>query len=438
MPSAYEQLAARIRRREATVAVVGLGYVGLPLATAFSEAGFPVIGLDRDARRLQLLRAGRSYVSDLSHQTIRAFIKRPTTVITDRPASLRRADAVIVCVPTPLLKTREPDLSYVVGAMRAVARAARPPALVVLESTTYPGTTDGVVRATIEEAGHRLDAQVFLAFSPERIDPGNSRFATRNIPKLVGGVTPRATRLAAQLYGQVLDRVIAVSSSRVAETAKLLENTFRLVNIGLANEFALLCRALDIDVWEVIEAASTKPFGFMPFYPGPGIGGHCIPSDPIYLSWRARAAGAEARLIDLAAQINTSMPQYVVHRVGEALNARGRAVKGASLLVVGVAYKRDTNDTRESPALEIMEVLARKGAAVSYHDPLVPVITVCGARRRSRALTPSVIRAADCVVIVTDHSAIDYRRLGREAAMILDTRNVMRRAGRVRAAVERL
>lgn len=438
MPSGYEPLAERIRRREATVAVVGLGYVGLPLAVAFSEGGFPVIGLDRDRRRVRALTTGHSYVSDLPAGTIKVFAGRKTTTITDQAAALRRADAIIVCVPTPLLKTGEPDLSYVLGASKMVAGHLKSPALVVLESTTYPGTTDGVVRAALESAGHTLDHQLFLAFSPERVDPGNPRFATRNIPKLVGGVTPSATRLAAALYRQILDEVVPVSSSRVAETAKLLENTFRLVNIGLANEFALLCRALDINVWEVIEAASTKPFGFMPFHPGPGIGGHCIPSDPMYLSWRARAAGAEARLIDLAARINTSMPHYVVERVTDALNTRGRAVKGAKVLVLGAAYKRNTNDTRESPALEIMDRLKRRGAVVSYHDPLVPLIRLNRVAQRSRPLTPAALRGSDCVVIATDHQQVDYRLVGRHAPFILDTRNVMRGAGQVKAAVEPL
>ncbi len=425
MPSTVDRLQRRIRRRELRVAILGLGYVGLPLAVAFAEAGFSVMGLDRDLGRVRALQAGRSYVPDISAEAVRALVARRRLQVTSQLDRLRQAEAILVCVPTPLLKTREPDLSHVLEATRTVARHLTPPALVILESTTYPGTTDGVVRAELEAAGHRLDRDLFLAFSPERIDPSNARFSIRNIPKLVGGVTPRATRLATQLYGQALDRVVPLSSSRVAETAKLLENTFRIINIGLANEFALLCHAMKINVWEVIEAASTKPFGFMPIYPGPGIGGHCIPSDPIYLSWRARLDGVEARLINLAAQINTQMPHHVVDRVGELLNRQGAAIKGSRLLVLGVSYKRDVNDTRDSPAFEIMQVLAQRGAHVEYHDPWVPVIKLQGRQHRSRPLTPARLRAADCVVITTDHSNVNYRLVGRYARAVFDARNVM-------------
>lgn len=436
MPSAFRQLQARIRRREAKVAVVGLGYVGLPLAVTFAEAGFSVIGVDRDPERLKALKRGRSYVPDVPRGVLRAVQRAHRLRLTAQPASLEKADAILVCVPTPLLKTRMPDLSYIIGAVRTVARHIRPPCLMILESTTYPGTTDGLVQRELEAAGHR--GGVFLAFSPERIDPSNRRFSIKTIPKLVGGVTLEGTRLAELLYRQVLDRVVPVSSSRVAETAKLLENTFRIINIGLANEFALLCHALGIDVWEVIDAASTKPFGFMPFYPGPGIGGHCIPSDPLYLSWRARGAGFEARLIDLAAQINSQMPHHVVERVGELLNTRGLALKGARILLVGVAYKRDVNDTRDSPALEILQALARKGASVSYHDPLVPRVEVNGTRWISRPLKVATLRKTDCVVITTDHAQVDYRWIGAYASLIFDTRNVMRAVRPTRAKVVRL
>jgi len=438
MPSAFERLQRRIRRREARVAILGLGYVGLPLAVTLAEAGFHVLGLDRDPKRRATLRAGRSYIPDVPSRTVKGLLGQRQLRVADRPAALGPADVVIICVPTPLSKTREPDLTDLLEAVSTVARHLHPPALVILESTTYPGTTDEVVRRFFEEAGRRLDHDVFLAFSPERIDPGNLRFGLRAIPKLVGGVTPKATRLAECLYRQALDQVVPVSSSRVAEMAKLLENTFRIINIALANEFALLCHALGVDVWEVIEAASTKPFGFMPFYPGPGIGGHCIPSDPLYLSWRARAEGVEARLIDLAAQINNRMPHHVVERVGDLLNARGTAMKGARILVIGAAYKRDVNDTRESPALAILHLLAQRGARVAYHDPFVPLVQLNGTAWRSTPLTPEAVKAKDCVVIATDHSGVGYRLLGRHATFIFDTRNAMRAVEPAQATVVRL
>ena len=438
MPGAFERLQLRISRRDAWVVVIGLGYVGLPMAVALAESRFHVVGLDQNLQRLKTLRTGKTYVPDVPAVRIRKLMAAKRFRVTSHPACIQQADVVVICVPTPMLKTREPDLSYVLSAVRTVAKHLRQATLVILESTTYPGTTDGVVRQELEAAGHRLDQDVFLAFSPERIDPGNRQFAMTDIPKLVGGVTPKATQLADSFYSQRLTRVIPVASSRVAETAKLLENTFRIINIGLANEFALLCHAIDVDVWEVIKAASTKPFGFMPFYPGPGIGGHCIPSDPIYLSWRARAAGFEARMIDLAAHINTRMPAYVIERVADVLNDRKRSLKGSRILVLGVAYKRDINDTRDSPALEIVEGLHRKGARVSYHDPYVPSIRTDSRRWTSQGLREPFLKTVDCAVITTDHTTVNYPLIAKHVPVIFDTRNVMQAVPSSFAKVVRL
>ncbi|OGX37516.1 MAG: hypothetical protein A3C53_04600, partial [Omnitrophica WOR_2 bacterium RIFCSPHIGHO2_02_FULL_68_15] len=421
------------------VAVVGMGYVGLPLAVALAGDGFRVTGFERAPDRLRALRQGRSYLLDVRSADLKTLLASKTLRITHEARQLRDSDVVIICVPTPLLTPQKPDLSFLKSAIESVARHITQPALVVLESTTYPGTTDTLMRSIFERAGHVLDQGIFLAFSPERIDPGNPKFSVRNIPKLVGGMTAKSTALAAALYRRVVKRVVPVSSSRVAEMAKLLENTYRSVNIALANEFALLCHYMDVDVWEVIRAAGTKPFGFTPFYPGPGVGGHCIPSDPIYLTWRIRARDiTHELLIESAAAVNAKMPRHVVSRVAQLLKRRGSRLRNARVLVLGVAYKRDVADVRDSPALVILKEFRKRGARIQYHDPLVPVVRLDGATHRSAALRPSLLAQSDCVVIVTDHRDVNYPLVGRHAPLIFDARNVMARYPGVRAAVERL
>ncbi|MEK7329351.1 MAG: nucleotide sugar dehydrogenase [Candidatus Eisenbacteria bacterium] len=419
-------MAARIERRSARLGVIGLGYVGLPLAVEFGKAGFRVDGIDIDQGKVGRLRRVRSYVQDVATADVRVLVRsgrlRPTTDF----GVLRNVDAVNICVPTPLSKQRDPDVSYIVAAAREVARHLHRGMLVILESTTYPGTTEELILPLLQESGMRVGRDFFLAFSPERVDPGNPEYTTRNIPKVVGGVTPACTELACRLYAQRLERVVPVSSTQVAEMVKLLENTFRSVNIGLVNELALMCARLKIDVWEVIEAAGTKPFGFMPFYPGPGLGGHCIPIDPFYLSWKARSAGFEARFIELAGHVNGHMPEHAVGLVAESLNRRGKAVKGARVLVLGVAYKGGIDDTRESPSLDIMTTLEERGARVDYSDPFVPKLDFAGRRRTSVPLTPARLRRFDCVVIATAHRDFPYGEIVRHAQGIVDTRNALK------------
>jgi UDP-N-acetyl-D-glucosamine dehydrogenase len=424
--SPADVLTHRIEQRTAHLAVIGLGYVGLPLAVELAQAGFRVTGIDVDERRVRALAAGRSYIQDVRAADVRALVRAGTLTATTDFSALRRADAVNVCVPTPLSKQRDPDVSYIVAAAEQVAKYLHRGMLVILESTTYPGTTDELILPLLSRTGMKVGTDFFLAFSPERVDPGNPRFNTRNIPKVVGGVTPACTRVAVTLYSQRLEKVVPVSSPEVAEMVKLLENTFRSVNIGLVNEMALLCRRLKIDVWEVIEAAATKPFGFMPFFPGPGLGGHCIPIDPFYLSWKARASGFEARFIELAGYINGQMPHHVVDLVADALNSRGRAVRGSRVLVLGVAYKADIDDTRESPSLDIMQTLVDRGARVDYSDPFVPSLAFGGRTLKSTALTPARLKRFDCVVIATAHKAIPYGTVVRHAAAVVDTRNVLK------------
>jgi UDP-N-acetyl-D-glucosamine dehydrogenase len=382
--------------------------VGLPLAAEFAAAGLQSIGFDLDESRVATINSGRSYIPDVSTDTVKDLVKQGKLKGTCDFSHLSETDAVIICVPTPLRKTKEPDISYILAAAEQVKAHLHSPQLVVLESTTYPGTTDEVVLPMLKETGLTLDKDFFLAFSPERVDPGNKQFQTHNIPKVVGGVSKLSTDIAGALYNTIVNQVHKVSSARVAETAKLLENTFRSVNIGLVNEMAQLCYHLGIDSWEVIEAAATKPFGFMAFYPGPGIGGHCIPLDPHYLSWKARLHGFEARFIGLAEEVNSHMPDHVVQLVQDSLNSQGKPVKGSRILVIGVAYKRDINDVRESPALGIVEQLMRKGGSVIYYDPFVPEMTLDGRGSLSTVqLTDEVISTCDCAVIVTDHSDVD-------------------------------
>src|SRR3954465_843825 len=365
----------RIRARQARVGVIGLGYVGLPLVVEFARAGFDVTGFDVDPSKTEQINAGRSYIPDVSQADLAACVSAGKIRATTDMSKLAEMDAIDICVPTPLRKTKDPDLSYVVQSVEAVAATLKRGQLVILESTTYPGTTDEVVQPMLVAKGFKPDVDFFLAFSPERVDPGNPQFNTKNIPKIVGGVGPASTEVAAELYGATVQHVIQVSSTRVAEMVKLLENTFRAVNIGLVNEIALMCHKMNIDVWEVIDAAKTKPFGFMPFYPGPGLGGHCIPIDPFYLSWKARQTGFECRFIELAGHVNASMPEYVVQRVADALNSVGKPIKGSRIHIMGVAYKRDIEDMRESPALDVALLLQKRGAQLSYSDPYVPSLT---------------------------------------------------------------
>jgi UDP-N-acetyl-D-glucosamine dehydrogenase len=417
------QLADRIRNGSARVTVIGQGYVGLPLAVELGRAGFSATGLDTDLDRVTALNAGQSYSPDVDSAALGALITAGRYEATTDASVLEHSDVVIICVPTPLRKSKDPDISYVVAAAEEVARRFRPGQLVILESTTYPGTTEELLRPMFEARGARVGVDLFLAFSPERIDPGNGKFSLAEIPKVVGGVTPACTRMAALLYGQIIDRVLEVSSPKIAELAKLYENTFRNVNIALANEFALMGRRLGVNMREVIDAAATKPFGFMPFYPGPGIGGHCIGIDPFYLAWTMRLNGYEFRFIHLADEINRAMPTYVVDLVAEALNERRLCLNGASILVLGVAYKRGVGDIRESPALEVITKLQEKGAQVCYADPHVPSIVLDGATLKAVELDTQRVAGADCVVILTDHAEFDYRSIVDTASLVVDTRS---------------
>ncbi len=406
-----------------TVGVIGLGYVGLPLAVAFADSGATVIGLDVDPTRVARVRAGESFIEDVSTETLGRLVAAERLTATDDIAAFKDADAIVICVPTPLGKSKEPDISYIVSAADAVAGVIRRGQLVVLESTTYPGTTKEILLPRFEARGLKAGEDFFLAFSPERIDPGNRRYTLREIPKVVGGLTPACRELATALYARVTRQIVPVSAPETAEMVKLFENTFRSVNIALVNEFAIMCRHLGISVWEVIGAAATKPFGFMPFYPGPGLGGHCLPSDPHYLSWRVRLEGYEPRFIAFADEINRQMPAYVVQLVADALNDRGRAVRGARVLVLGVAYKPNVADTRDSPAIEIIQTLLAKGARVAYHDPLVPSLTLDRTTLESIAWRDADLAGRDLVLILTGHRGYDWGAIVREARLVVDTRN---------------
>lgn len=416
----------RVETRKTRIGVIGMGYVGLPLAVEFAKAGFHVTGFEIDAKRVSTLNAGRSYIQDVPTGEVRDLVRAGRLSSTLQFDALRQMDAIEICVPTPLRKTRDPDVSYIIAAVEEIAPRLRKGALVVLESTTYPGTTDELVRPMLEKDGMRAGKDYFLAFSPERVDPGNPTYQTKNIPKVTGGTTEACSSAVSALYAQIFDKVVPVSSTQVAETVKLLENTFRSVNIGLVNEMALMCDKLKIDVWEVIDAASTKPFGFMPFYPGPGLGGHCIPIDPFYLSWKARQSGFEARFIELAGQVNGSMPYHAVRIVSDALNSKRRSVRGAHVLILGMAYKADIDDVRESPSLDVMEILEKEGARVSYCDPYVPSIRHGGHVKRAVPFRASTLRSADCVVISTAHKKFDYGLVSRHARTIVDCRNALK------------
>jgi UDP-N-acetyl-D-glucosamine dehydrogenase len=422
-------LLEKIATRQARIGVIGLGYVGLPLVVEFARAGFHATGFEVDSRKADAINRGESYIPDVPTTDVAELVAKGNLEATVDFSLLRDQEIIIICVPTPLRKTKDPDVSYILAAAEKIRENLKPGRLVILESTTYPGTTDEVLRPIFDETGLRLDEGYFLAFSPERVDPGNPSFNTRNIPKVVGGVTADSTEVAEAAYGTIVDRVHCTSSARVAETCKLLENTFRAVNIGLVNELAQLCHTLNIDTWEVITAAATKPFGFMPFYPGPGIGGHCIPLDPHYLSWKARMHGFEARFISLADEVNSRMPDHVVDLVTGGLNRHRLAVNGSKILVLGVAYKRDIDDMRESPALGIIESLQNLGADVVFHDPHVPSIHLEGSNRHLHGvpLTDELIAGVDCVVIITDHSGVDYEHVVEKAKLVVDTRNTTRK-----------
>jgi UDP-N-acetyl-D-glucosamine dehydrogenase len=420
-----QDLIGRAERREALFGIVGLGYVGLPLALELANAGFRVLGFDVQQKVVDGLNAGHSHVKDVSDAQLQAVVKTGRFSATSDMRRLAEPDAVSICVPTPLSKFKDPDVSYIVAATESVKRTLRRGQAIILESTTYPGTTREILLPALESTGLTVGQDFFLAFSPERVDPGNAHYGTRNTPKVVGGITQDCIRVAVALYQPAIDTLVPVSTTEAAELVKLLENTFRSVNIGLVNEMAIVCDKLGVDVWEVIEAAATKPFGFMKFLPGPGLGGHCIPVDPHYLAWKMRGLNYKTRFIDLAGELNTEMPLFWVRKVAETLNAQGKAVRGAAVLVLGVAYKRDIDDIRESPALDIIRLLEGQGARVSYSDPHVPVFAENGHEFRSVALDSKTVAAADCVMIVTDHTAVDYRMIKRHARLVVDTRNAM-------------
>jgi UDP-N-acetyl-D-glucosamine dehydrogenase len=420
-----DTLSAKISNRTARVGIVGLGYVGLPLAVEFARAGFSVTGIDLVESKVARINAGDSYVQDICPEEVAHLVAENKLTATTDFSVISGLDTINICVPTPLRKTKDPDMSYIVSACQEIARYFHPGMLAILESTTYPGTTEEVVLPMLSTPDMQAGRDFFLCFSPERVDPGNPSFQTRNIPKVVGGITPACTEMGARFYSQALETVVPVSGTQVAEMVKLLENTFRMINIGMVNEMAVMCDRMGIDIWEVIDAAATKPFGFMPFYPGPGLGGHCIPIDPFYLSWKTRQAGIEARFIELAGYINGQMPHFVAEKVQHALNDRGKAVKGSRIHILGVAYKRDIDDVRESPALDIMHLLQRRGAIVSYSDPYVPLVRIDGNEIVTSEME-AALGQADCAVIVTDHSTVDYRAVLRDASLVVDTRNALR------------
>ncbi len=419
-------LADKIQSRSARVGIVGLGYVGLPLAVEFAKAGFSVTGIDLQESKVQRVNLGDSYIQDIPPAELGPLVESGRLRATTDFSAIAELDTVNICVPTPLRKTKDPDMSYIVSACQEIARYLHPGMLVVLESTTYPGTTDELVLPMLQRPDIRVGEELFLCFSPERVDPGNPRFQTANIPKVVGGVTAECTRLGSLFYSQALQTVVPVSSTAVAEMVKLLENTFRMINIGLVNEMALMCDRMRVNIWEVIEAAATKPFGFMPFYPGPGLGGHCIPIDPFYLSWKTKQAGIEARFIELAGYINGQMPHFVVDKIQHALNEHRKPLNGSRVHILGVAYKRDIDDVRESPALDIIHLLMRRGAEVTYTDPHVPLLRIEDKELFSQE-ADGLIAEADCVAIVTDHSTLDYAAVVDKARLIVDTRNALKR-----------
>ncbi len=423
-PPRAKELEVKIRSRRAKVGIVGLGYVGLPLAVELAGAGFSVTGIDISEAKTQRVNLADSYVGDVPSEALAPLVESGNLRATTDFSVIQELDTINICVPTPLRKTKDPDMSYIVSSCQEIAKYFHPGMLIILESTTYPGTTDEVMLPMFTQPGLEVGRDFFLCFSPERVDPGNAKFQTSNIPKVVGGHTPVCTELGRLFYSQALQQVVPVSSTRVAEMVKLLENTFRMINIGLVNEMALMCDRIGIDVWEVIDAAATKPFGFMPFYPGPGLGGHCIPIDPFYLSWKTKQAGIEARFIELAGYINGQMPHFVVDKIRDALNSRVKPVRGSKIHIMGVAYKRNIDDVRESPALDVLLLLQRLGATLSYSDPHVPILHLDGTELVGQP--DEAAASADCVVIITDHSAFDYKALVERAPLIVDTRNALK------------
>ena len=425
--SYFTDLQQKIQNKKARVGIVGLGYVGLPLAVEFAAAGFNVVGIDIDERKVNLLNKGKSYIQDIPTEVLAPLVKSGKIKATTDFSAVKTLDTINICVPTPLRKTKDPDMSYIVNSCQEIARHFKPGKLVILESTTYPGTTDELMLPMFEEGGLKVGEDFFMCFSPERVDPGNAKFQTKNIPKVVGGITANCTSVGAAFYQQALETVVPVQGTRVAEMVKLLENTFRMINIGLANEIALMCDRMGINVWEVIDAAATKPFGFMAFYPGPGLGGHCIPIDPFYLSWKSKQAGIEARFIELAGYINGSMPHFVVDKVQNALNDHSKSLKGSKVHVLGVAYKREIDDVRESPALDIIHLLGKRGAKVTYSDPFVPNLRADGVVPNMTGIDAvKGAKAADCVMIVTDHKDFDYKAIVKNAKLVVDTRNALK------------
>jgi UDP-N-acetyl-D-glucosamine dehydrogenase len=429
-------LEQKILNHSAVIGIIGMGYVGLPLAVEFGRVGFKVVGIDINPNKMKILNAGKSDVDDIKDSQVKELVDQKRLRTTADFSVLKDADCISICVPTPLNKTKDPDVSFILAAVTEIQRYLRPGQLVILESTTYPGTTEELIMPILEENGLKVGKDIFLAFSPERVDPGNPKYGTHNTPKIVGGVTPACTTIAQLLYGQVVTEIIPVSSTRAAEMVKLLENTFRSVNIGLVNELALMCDRLKINVWEVIDAAASKPFGFMPFYPGPGLGGHCIPIDPHYLSWKLRSLNYYARFIELAGDINSHMPEYVVEKIINALNEQKKALKGSKVLVLGIAYKKDITDVRESPALDIIRLLELKGAQVIYNDPYVQTVRLEGDKiAKSTDLSSQMLTGLDCVTIVTDHSDYDYQWIVDKAKLVVDTRNATKKVTRGREKI---
>ena len=433
-----QELITKLKGKKAHVAVLGLGYVGLPLAVVFAESGFKVTGIDPIKSKVEQIKAGKSYILDIRDEQIKKLVDSGNLTATSDFSVLADIDAVSICVPTPLRKTGDPDLSYILAVSDSLKEYVHKGMVIVLESTTYPGTTREMILPKLEESGMEVGKDFFLAFSPERVDPGRTDWTTTNTPKVLGGITPACLEVSKTWYGSALETVVPVSSAEVAEMAKLLENTFRMINIGMVNEMAIMCDRLGVDVWEVIEAAATKPFGYMKFLPGPGLGGHCIPIDPLYLSWKLKTVNYSARFIELASEINTSMPRYTVSKVQDALNTRKKALNGSKVLVIGIAYKPDIDDLRESPALDIIHLLQQKGAQVSYHDPYIKSFNHDEVKMESVGDLDSAVKAADCVVIVTNHSAYDYEKMLADAKLIVDTRNALRLHGQMNDKVVRL
>jgi len=433
--SIKQELLRRIEDRSAVVGIIGLGYVGLPLAVEFAKAGFRVIGYDVSQRVVDLLNAGDSHIQDVPASEVAALVRGGLFEASTDEVRLNECDAISIAVPTPLSKTRDPDMSYVISASQTAMRQVKKGVLVALESTTYPGTTREILMPALSSRGFTVGEDVFVAFSPERVDPGNPVYHTKNTPKVVGGITPACVDVASAFYQTCIDTIVPVSSPEAAELVKLLENTFRSVNIGLVNEMAIVCDKLGVDVWEVIDAAGTKPFGFMKFTPGPGIGGHCIPLDPHYLAWKMRTLNYKTRFVDLASEINSQMPAFVVEKVAHALNADRKPVNGSKILVLGVAYKRDIDDVRESPALDVMRLLEGQGAIVQFHDPFIPIVREDGHEHHGVDLTTKLLESADAVVVVTDHKSVDYQFVMDHASLIVDSRNVTKKLVKTKARV---